>query len=235
MHMGWGWGGYGVRTAEVRASTPQADACVLPARRIRGARRRAATALGSRACAGARDSCALDYGQMRAAWVSHLLTNWIGDDGWLAELDLQMRGFNYHGDVHRCTGTVTAKGGSAGEVVRSTWPPPASGTNDHPGHRQGVAAVEGDRRRGAPGSRHGSEKAWGASGLAGIGQGRRGASPTVRRVRRRHETTGPEAEHEAFRETVQQFIEQELAPNAERWEADRLVDRRRGSPRASTA
>jgi long-chain-acyl-CoA dehydrogenase len=34
-----------------------------------------------------------------------------------------------------------------------------------------------------------------------------------------------EAEHEAFRETVRQFIEQDLAPNAERWEADRLVDR----------
>jgi long-chain-acyl-CoA dehydrogenase len=34
-----------------------------------------------------------------------------------------------------------------------------------------------------------------------------------------------EAEHEAFRETVRQFIEHDLAPNAERWEADRLVDR----------
>jgi acyl dehydratase len=58
-----------------------------------------------------------DYGQMRAAWVSHLLTNWIGDDGWLAEMDLQMRGFNYHGDVQRCTGTVTAKGVAAADVV----------------------------------------------------------------------------------------------------------------------
>ena len=28
-----------------------------------------------------------------------------------------MRGFNYHGDVHRCTGTVTAKGESADDVV----------------------------------------------------------------------------------------------------------------------
>jgi hypothetical protein len=54
---------------------------------------------------------------MRAAWVSHLLTNWVGDDGWMAEMDLQMRGFNYHGDVHRCTGVVTAMGSSADEVV----------------------------------------------------------------------------------------------------------------------
>lgn len=33
------------------------------------------------------------------------------------------------------------------------------------------------------------------------------------------------SDHEAFRETVRQFITQELEPNAERWEADRLVDR----------
>lgn len=58
-----------------------------------------------------------DYGQMRAAWVSHLLTNWIGDDGWLAEMDLQMRGFNYHGDIHRCTGKVTAKGDDPDDAV----------------------------------------------------------------------------------------------------------------------
>ena len=34
-----------------------------------------------------------------------------------------------------------------------------------------------------------------------------------------------EPEHEAFRETVKQFIERELVPNAEQWENDRLVDR----------
>ena len=34
-----------------------------------------------------------------------------------------------------------------------------------------------------------------------------------------------EPEHEALRETTRQFIETELVPNAERWEADRIVDR----------
>jgi alkylation response protein AidB-like acyl-CoA dehydrogenase len=34
-----------------------------------------------------------------------------------------------------------------------------------------------------------------------------------------------EAEHEALRETARQYIEREIAPNAEQWEADRLVDR----------
>jgi alkylation response protein AidB-like acyl-CoA dehydrogenase len=34
-----------------------------------------------------------------------------------------------------------------------------------------------------------------------------------------------EAEHEALRETTRQFIESELVPNAEKWEAERIVDR----------
>src|SRR5277367_6300286 len=34
-----------------------------------------------------------------------------------------------------------------------------------------------------------------------------------------------EPEHEAFRETVRQFIDRELVPNAEQWESDRIVDR----------
>jgi hypothetical protein len=28
-----------------------------------------------------------------------------------------MRGFNYHGDIHRCTGTVTAKGNGPDDTV----------------------------------------------------------------------------------------------------------------------
>ncbi|MDT5390689.1 MAG: hypothetical protein QOE04_4330 [Mycobacterium sp.] len=34
-----------------------------------------------------------------------------------------------------------------------------------------------------------------------------------------------EDEHEALRESARQFIERELVPNAEKWEADRLIDR----------
>lgn len=34
-----------------------------------------------------------------------------------------------------------------------------------------------------------------------------------------------EAEHEALRETTRQFIEREVAPHAEQWDRDRLVDR----------
>ena len=34
-----------------------------------------------------------------------------------------------------------------------------------------------------------------------------------------------EAEHEQLRETVRQFIEREVAPHAEKWERERIVDR----------
>src|SRR6478735_9205744 len=34
-----------------------------------------------------------------------------------------------------------------------------------------------------------------------------------------------DAEHEAFRDTVRGYIDSELVPNTEKWEADRIVDR----------
>jgi acyl dehydratase len=117
MHMGWGWGGYGVGPLkfghQLRKRMPafyQPDEYGVPdvVQRLHWDPKRA-QALGIPA--------PYDYGQMRAAWVSHSLTNWIGDDGWLAEMDLQLRGFNYHGDIHRCTGTVTAKGAGPTEAV----------------------------------------------------------------------------------------------------------------------
>jgi acyl dehydratase len=50
-----------------------------------------------------------DYGQMRANWLAHLVTNWIGDDGWLWKLSLQTRAFNFMGDTTICSGVVSDK------------------------------------------------------------------------------------------------------------------------------
>lgn len=117
MHMGWGWGGYGVGPLKfahhLRKRMPAfytRDEYGVPdvVQRLHWDQSRAHE-LGIPA--------PYDYGQMRAAWLSHLLTNWIGDDGWLAEMDLQMRGFNYHGDIHQCTGNVVAKGTDPGDPV----------------------------------------------------------------------------------------------------------------------
>jgi acyl dehydratase len=50
-----------------------------------------------------------DYGSQRGAWASHLMTNWAGDDGWVAEIDVQYRGMNFLGDTVWVKGAVTRK------------------------------------------------------------------------------------------------------------------------------
>jgi acyl dehydratase len=52
---------------------------------------------------------AYDYGPERLSWLAHLLTNWMGDDGFLCQLNVQVRRFNMVGDLTTCHGTVTAK------------------------------------------------------------------------------------------------------------------------------
>ncbi|UYP18830.1 MaoC family dehydratase N-terminal domain-containing protein [Rhodococcus sp. Z13] len=52
---------------------------------------------------------AYDYGMMRDCWLSHYLTDWMGDDGWLVTMSSQMRKFNYLGDTHTLTGEVVGK------------------------------------------------------------------------------------------------------------------------------
>ncbi len=48
-----------------------------------------------------------DVGFQRQCWHIHLLTNWIGDDGWIVKAGAQYRRFVYHGDVIRLGGEVT--------------------------------------------------------------------------------------------------------------------------------
>ena len=50
-----------------------------------------------------------DYGRMRETWLVHLCTDWMGDDGWLAALDVEFRKFNHVGDTHWMRGKVTHK------------------------------------------------------------------------------------------------------------------------------
>ena len=52
---------------------------------------------------------AYDYGMMRDCWLSHYLTDWMGDDAWLESMSSQMRKFNYLGDTHTFTGEVIGK------------------------------------------------------------------------------------------------------------------------------
>ena len=50
-----------------------------------------------------------DYGGLRETWLCHLLTDWMGDDGWLWKMDCQHRRFNFVGDTTWLTGEVVDK------------------------------------------------------------------------------------------------------------------------------
>jgi acyl dehydratase len=50
-----------------------------------------------------------DIGFQRHCWQIHLLTNWIGDDGWLRRSSVEYRKFVYHSDVVWLRGKITKK------------------------------------------------------------------------------------------------------------------------------
>lgn len=52
---------------------------------------------------------AYDYGHQRITWLSHLMTNWMGDEGWLKKHRAELRRFNCYGDTTWCKGKVTKK------------------------------------------------------------------------------------------------------------------------------
>ena len=52
---------------------------------------------------------AYDYGPQRVSWMGHLMTNWMGDHGFLKRLYVEVRRFNIIGDTTWCKGRVTKK------------------------------------------------------------------------------------------------------------------------------
>jgi hypothetical protein len=52
---------------------------------------------------------AYDYGPQRIAWLGQLVTNWMGDDGFLCELDIEVRRMNVVGDTTWCRGEVVER------------------------------------------------------------------------------------------------------------------------------
>ncbi len=50
---------------------------------------------------------AYDNGPQRIGWSTHLITNWMGDDGWLEHINIQVRRPNLFGDTTWIKGTVT--------------------------------------------------------------------------------------------------------------------------------
>ena len=60
---------------------------------------------------------AYDYGVMRDCWLSHYMTDWMGDEGWLVSQSSEIRKFNYIGDSHVFTGEVVGKRVEDGRCV----------------------------------------------------------------------------------------------------------------------
>jgi hypothetical protein len=60
---------------------------------------------------------AYDYGVMRDCWLSHYMTDFVGDDGWLVSQSSEIRKFNYIGDTHILTGEVVDKRQEDGRCV----------------------------------------------------------------------------------------------------------------------
>jgi len=61
-----------------------------------------------------------DYGGLRETWLCHLLTDWMGDDGWLWKMECQHRRFNFIGDTSWLSGEVVDKvQGEVDGAVRS--------------------------------------------------------------------------------------------------------------------
>jgi acyl dehydratase len=60
---------------------------------------------------------AYDYGVMRDCHLSHFVTDWMGDDGWLLRQASEIRKFNYIGDSHVITGKVVGKRVEDGRCV----------------------------------------------------------------------------------------------------------------------
>jgi acyl dehydratase len=58
---------------------------------------------------------AYDYGPERCSWLSHAMTNWIGDDGMLHTLRCEIRRHNPEGDTLFIHGSVTNKYTSNGK------------------------------------------------------------------------------------------------------------------------
>lgn len=52
---------------------------------------------------------AYDQGGERISWISHAVTNWMGDDGFMRRLSVRLRRFVYTGDVVRIKGKVVDK------------------------------------------------------------------------------------------------------------------------------
>lgn len=76
-----------------------------------------------------------DYGALRETFLTNIITNWMGDDGWLWKMSCEHRKFVYTGDTYWIKGRVKEKELTAagGEVRLEVWVENQWGTVVSPG------------------------------------------------------------------------------------------------------
>ena len=52
---------------------------------------------------------AYDFGPQRVSWLCQVVTNWMGDDGFIQKFWGEVRRFNLNGDTHWLKGLVSSK------------------------------------------------------------------------------------------------------------------------------
>jgi acyl dehydratase len=60
-----------------------------------------------------------DYGTTRLLWLSHLLTDWVGDAGYVTQLSGAMHAYNCLGDTSTISGVVTGTDGNSVDIELS--------------------------------------------------------------------------------------------------------------------
>lgn len=60
---------------------------------------------------------AYDYGVLRECWLHHLMSDWMGDGGWIVRQHDEVRKFNFQGDYQILRGTVTGKRQEDGQAL----------------------------------------------------------------------------------------------------------------------
>ena len=76
-----------------------------------------------------------DNGVMRFGWVAPLVTNWMGDDGFLKRLNVQVVRPGLYGDLTTYSGRVTARDDDTKNGDPGDWRNPAGWGVEHPRHR----------------------------------------------------------------------------------------------------
>jgi hypothetical protein len=103
---------------------------------------------------------AYDYGPERCSWLTHHLTNWMGDDGFLRRAECKVRRHNPEGDLLFINGQVKRKFVEGGRHLVEIVQEARNQTRAVGGGRRGRAAGARDRRARGPRRPPGRLSAW---------------------------------------------------------------------------